>query len=259
MYHTSNRGKSQGFTIVELIVVISVLSILIGLITTTLLNFYLSNIATINRTTQASDVASTLQSIEKNVSLASNFLDRTSGPALVAPLGPDNTAQPWIFKTSESNYNVLIAQNYATDGTSDDAARKLIYSSTDCKSDPIKNTMIFFVDPSNTLFRRTISSLPSSCGGTISQKTTCAQAATVSPLCMSVDAVLSKNVSRFQVSYFATSSDPSPVDPYSQPEATAATTIRDSVAVNLTLETSEKVNGKINKYANTLRITRLNK
>lgn len=258
MYHMSNKNRSQGFTIVELIVVISVLSILIGLIATTLLNFYLSNIATINRTTQANDVASTLQSIEKNVSLASNFLSKTSGSALATPLGPENSAMPWIFKTGEPNYNVLIVQNYATDGTSSDTARKLIYSSADCKSDPVKNTLIYFVDSSSTLYRRTISGSPSVCGGTISQKTTCAPTATSSPLCIGVDAVLSRNVSKFQIHYFANSSDQTPVDPYSQSEVTAADTIRNAKAINITLETSENINGKLNKYASTLRITRLN-
>lgn len=195
-------SASHGFTIVELIVVVTVLGLLGGLLFGPLDDLYVSNVSSSAQTTQDSDTRGALRQIANDLAYTTNFLSSIPTPA--SPTGSDNALGAW-----NSGASVLMASMYATDKPASDSTRKPVSISPAC--DPtlqqyIKNTYIYFVK-SNTLYRRVMVNTPTMgtpCTG-IAQNQSCASG------CPSTDAILLRNVTSFTITYYVTTDPSSPV------------------------------------------------
>ncbi len=251
----------HGFTIVELIVVMTVLSILIGLTLTTLGSFYQSNTTSLSQTIQTTDTRSVLRAIENDLINSSGFLATTSMTA-ADPTGSDNAVGAWSYKGNDPLHptnRVLISRNYATDKPATDDTRSLIFCSPG--SQPLANNLIYFVakDPNGSLYnlyRRTMVGTGTGCTGTPFQKQSCAAAkVAINPPCKSTDAVLLHDVHNFTVDYYATpDKQETIVDQYGVGESSIANT----KSIKITVTTSRLINGVQTLYPSSIRISRLN-
>lgn len=254
--------KSQsGFTIVELVVVITVLSILIGLVLTTLGSFYQSNTTSLSQTVQSTDTRSVLRSIENDLVTSSGFLATTS-MVPVNPTGSDNIDGIWSYKGTDAlhpNNRVLISSNYATDKPASDETRSLIFCNSG--SQPLINNLVYFVakDPNSTkynLYRRTMIGTGTGCTATPFQKQSCAPAkASINPPCQSSDAVLLYDVENFTIDYYATpDKQETIIDQYGVGE----TSISTAKSIKITVTTNRLIDGVSTPYSSNIRISRLN-
>lgn len=253
---SNNRTRTQGVTLIELIVAMSIFSILIGL-TVPLFDLYLSNIASLARATQSSDLQAAARSMESSLSLAHKF--STKAP-VAPPFGANNAGVEWKFTTaltapsSGNEIRTLIATSYAVDTTSrTDAARRL----ATCNGNKIESIMVFFIKDS-TLYRRTIA-------GTCtpppapSLTSTCAAANVGTPPCTANDAVLLHNVANLSVDYFNEADDTIPISNiYSINEATAEVAVNNAKAIAVTIKTTTLINGKNNTATKIFRISKFN-
>lgn len=253
------RQAQSGLTIVELIVVLSILGTLILFVFTTLYDIYQSNVAALQTSTQTTNNRTALHAIEDDLSLATGYLSTVSSPT--TPQGSNNDASSWGFKGSGATSRVLISQSYATTDASTSSSRALVYYSSGGCGNPdtsalAQNTYIYFVR-NQTLYRRTI--IPTStCPPGPFQKSTCTagQAATI---CQAGDAVLLENVTSFVPQYFANTTDATPIDVYNEPsDAVASAQIAASKAVTITLQTSQRINGIMNTYQSSIRVNKFN-
>ena len=210
-----SNSFSHGFTIVETIVVLTVLGLLTGLLFGPLDDLYISNTASSAQTTQDSDTRSTLRQIAGDLTNMTEFVGTIGTPT--TPTGSNDTTGAWNGSAS-----TLMASVYATDKPTSDPLRKLVNAGTSCdftSSQPfIKNTYIYFVKAgTTTLYRRTMINTPNA--GTpctsIAQTQSCASTvmAAYSSICKSTDAVLLKNVASFTIDYYASSDPNNPISP----------------------------------------------
>lgn len=201
-----DRTFSRGFTIVEVIVVMTVLGLLTGLLFGPLDDLYISNTTSSAQTTQDSDTRGALRQIASDLTNATNFVSGIPTPA--SPTGANDSSNPWIGSDT-----VLMASTYATDQPLSDPTRKPVSVKPACdiaQQQFIKNTYVYFIKPStNTLYRRTMVNTPNNgtpCT-TIAQKQSCTSG------CDGVDAKLLGNVTSFKIDYYATSDPKNPISP----------------------------------------------
>lgn len=258
MFHTFNNKKpSWGFTVVELIVVITVLGILAGILFTTFDDLYQSNVKAIATTTQVSDTRAALRTVEDNLTLSSGVL-ATFTPSS-SPLGADNNTADWRYDdpTTGSAGQALISQSYASNGDPQNTSRSLIIDSTSpngCTSAStsvfVKNTTVFFVR-NGELYRRTLTG-GNACPSTPSmyQKQTCGRGISAA-VCQATDALLLTDVSKFTINYYASATDTIPIDVKS---ASASTDIATAKALDITIETTRLISGNNNVSTATTRL-----
>jgi len=191
--------NTSGFTLVELLIVISVTGILTSLLFGPLSDLYTSNANSIKSTAQTGDMRSALRAIEGNVTLAKAFLTTDE---VDDPRGPNNnTTDKWNWQglgANNPNARVLIISSFATT-----SARELIYLGAGC-DEAMVNNMVYFVRD-NTLYRRTIVNRTTpTCGGAVAQRQSCAPTVTHSS-CQAIDAKLLGDVARFSINYYTSS------------------------------------------------------
>lgn len=243
---TNRRDKTSGFTLVEVIVAITVLSILGVTVLNTLGNYFSDNVVSISKITQDSDARSVLYSIGKELTDSSGFL---SSLPVVPPLAYYNNGTSLVDQSSGWSYlglngsdtpnnRVLIATKYATDTDPSNPSRQPLFirNNGTCEpSDPhvvpAQVTFIYYMakDPndSNTydLYRRTVVpplTMVYCRGGTLYvdlngnpglpwQKQTCPLGLPVSldlnHLCQGGDAILLRGITSFNVDYFTAPND----------------------------------------------------
>lgn len=182
MRHLFNK-HSNGFTIPELIVTITVLTLLTPAVIFGLGNFYQDNITSLAKTTQDTDTRSALNTISNDLRTTTGF--RASlNVASVTPLGSNNNAtgnNNWSYcgigttsttcdGVTTNNYatnRVLIAYTFATDGPVSNNQRMPVFINSGGSFNlatvtPATVAYIYYVapDPSNAsqnnLYRRTI-------------------------------------------------------------------------------------------------------
>lgn len=253
----TKRVKQSGFTIVELLVVISVLSILIGLVLSTLSDFYQADVTSLSQTVQSTDTLSVLRSIESDLVTSSGFLTTTS-MAPVSPTGSDNAVAAWSYTGNDAahpNNRVLISSSYATDKSTSDVTRSLVLC--DPNSQPLVNNVIYFVakDPNAStydLYRRIMVGSGTNCTATPFQKQTCAPAMRTNPVCQASDAVLLSDISTFTVDYYATPNQQVPItDEYN----TGAASIPAAQSIKITVTVNRKIGSITTPYSSSLRIS----
>lgn len=254
--------KQRGFTIVELIMVITVMGILISIVFGIMFDFYQSNVGSLKIATQVDDTSYALHTIENDLMLATGYQAKVT--PVTSPQGSDNATAEWNFKGTGTTDRVLIAQSYATTGSPTDNNRELVKSNggtggcgSSSNTSYVKNTIIYFVR-AQTLYRRTIVG-PNGCSPGPFQKQTCASANVSTSPCQSSDAKLLTDVTSFIPQYFTATTDSTPVDVYNEPsDAVASGQVAASKAITVNIQTSRSVNGIMNTYQNTIRINKFN-
>ncbi len=251
--NTITRHLSKGFTLPELIIVITVSGLLIGLLFGPLDSLYTNNSTGLKSVVQTVDTRGALRQIEHGITLSLSFYDSNwVGDPLGQHNNGDNTQ--WTWAGSGSTSRVLITGNYAT--TIDEAqdslgARTLVYYGAGCTT-PIVNNVIYFVS-SGTLYRRTIKNTTSPCSGSVAQLQSCA-AGVSNGACQAVDAKILTGVTNFSIDYYLTPDAASPMaNEYT--DITVPGTAK-TIVINLTAATGTG-NSAVSS-SSSLRITRLN-
>lgn len=252
------RQRQYGITLTEIIIVVTVLSTIAILVFTTFYDMYLSNISSLQTSTQTTDTRTALRSIEDSLTLATDYAAKVS--PVTSPQGPNNDASDWDFKGTDSSHRVLISKSYATTAATSDNNRALVYHTGGCGNPDTaslaKNTYIYFVR-NQTLYRRTITPTGTCSPGPF-QKSTCAPGQSGS-VCQASDAVLLTNVTSFVPEYYVNSTDASPIDVYNEPnDAVASAQIAASKAITVTVQTTQSINGIMNTYQSSIRINKFN-
>ncbi len=286
MQHLSNsiRTRSQtGMTVVELLIVVTVLAILMPIVVFTLGDLYSDNIGSISKTKQDTDTRSVLRAIEDELKTASSW---ATSLAVSVPLGPTNnttTPETWSFcgrngvsDCSSSVNRVLIASTITTDKVYTDTTRLPIFANvggicdTTNLSAIIKTAQIYFVAPDTTnpsksnLYRRTVLNPQGAtlCSGTTPyQATTCASAVISQTGCQDssgathTDAILLTDVTSFNVDYYSSPGDSTAIG---NEYTASAATIAAAPTIKITVTTQTRINGTLTPNTADIRITRPN-
>lgn len=268
-------NKQQGFTLVEIIVVIVVGTILLGLVLNTMGDFYYDNARSLGKTVQDTDTRGSLRVVEAELANVASFAATLTTPG--APLGMNN-GTTWSYRGTDQTRRGLIAKvNAATESphsdTNNNRAPVFMPVAGDCSpavATPAQVSYVYFVtvDPNSppapntlyNLYRRTI--LPSIVAADYCnsrrpwQKQTCAAGvADPQARCEAVDALLLRNVKTFDVEYFSSSNSETP-------NATSADSSDNSAIVNgaqsvrLKVTTAHQLSGQWNTTDTNLRITK---
>jgi prepilin-type N-terminal cleavage/methylation domain-containing protein len=262
MLPTSTKlHRAAGFTITELLVVITVLGILIGLVLVTLNDFYQSNANSITQTIQSTDGRSALRTIERNVVTSSAF---QTSLTVASPIGFNNDGQTWKYEGTDATQptnRVLISKQYLTDKVASDSTRQLVYlSSGGCGSTATTPGVYYFVyfvkkDTATNkynLYRRTVVPTDPLCTAQVAQKQTCAIGYSA-PVCQAGDAVLLFDVSNFTVDYYSAAGEQTAV-----PGQYVAADISAVKTIKVTITTNRRINGAPTPDTSNIRITRIN-
>jgi prepilin-type N-terminal cleavage/methylation domain-containing protein len=241
MRHLSARSNTRGFTLIEVIVVITVAAILTPIVLNALGDYYYANIYSLQQTTQNTDARSVLRSVEDDLAYSPGFLASFNAPDPL--LGPSNStggSRSWI-----ANRDKLIATTYTTATVSGQRVPVIDQRtpSDDCSQPEagmmLRTTIIYFVatdlnDSSvSNLYRRTIVGDPASlCPGTpttFNQKTTCRANVTAGVCARStqtgVDAVLMRDIDSITLQYFAQPNDTTPMSATANPASATAVSL----------------------------------
>lgn len=200
--------NTAGVTIVELLVVITVLGILAGLLFGPFNTLYNSNVDGLRSVVQASDTRGALRVMEQDLTFASKFLPENTINDFVGNIPRQSTVKwKWTGNPSiNTDLRVLIIEGYGIRAGTGSGSRDIILNTANCnQSVPITINNVFFVED-GTLYKRTLkrsgTSANTGCHGyTVGQKRTCQQSYTNSN-CEARDAVILKNVTKFDVRYF---------------------------------------------------------
>lgn len=249
MRHSSRSNNQNGITLVEILVVITILSTLMFLIFTVLFDFLKSNYSIMGATVQTNDTRSALHMIESDISTSIGF---SSQPTLTDP-----TSYNWQwtgYPSASENSRVLITRTYATTQPKNDPTRELLFSTASGCTTGLVNNNIYYVHNQN-LYRRTIVDPETSgrCGPQPAQKQTCRADQLPNPACQATDALLASNVTEFKVDYYALPTDAAPIaSAYSTSTPYDITTVK---TVVITITTNAQSNGTTNTHSGNIRIT----
>lgn len=228
--------QSRGFTIVELLVAMTISGLLIGILFGPLNDLYTSNTSGLKTTVADADGHAAMQSIRLIV-MASNQLKGsiTGNPDSITD--PDGTA--WAGGATDT----LVASNYAT--WTNAGQRNLVEGGATCNK--LSNYYVFFRDNvKKALYRRTLTSrgVVTPCdGASWDQKQTCGL--TVSfPRCQAKDVKLLSNVKSFSMTYYTST--------------VGMTTTSDPTAAKAVLVTIEQNNGNFQTIKTKMRINLAN-
>lgn len=237
---------TKGFTIVEIIVVITVSGILAGILFGPLNSLYLSNTKSLTSVVQLSDIKVALRQMEKSAAL---------GISYAAQSYPDSNSKIWKWNDASGLLSapLIITANATEKNASGDRALAYNFSST-CTQFPIPMTYnILFYVQDGSLYRRTIKPpITTTCSGNaIEQKTSCTDPSS-STICTANDALLIKGVTGFSIAYYQDSNSPTSTTPASD---AAVVTYRSAV---ITLETTAGRGGAQATASSSLRISLVN-
>ena len=206
-------GKTgAGFTLIELIISMTVLTILAGLLFGPFDDLYTSNTRNLKSIVQVGDTRSALRAVQQQVELSNGFLASNS---VSDPL----RSTAWSWTGSSTTDRVLITSSYATTTS---GVNKQILTTGSPACTPEINNSIYFVD-NRVLYRRTLTnnnnSVTPCAGGSWDQRHTCAPRST-NARCQGSDAKLADNVTAFSVQYYDSSYSGTPLS-----SPTGATTV----------------------------------
>ena len=260
----ASSSNQNGFTVVEVIVVVTVLSLLTGIVLQTLGGFFNDNISSLGKAAQDTQTRGVLRQIVRELSNTNGFM--TDITSLSQPLGRNDqttwsylgniSSQPFYDSAQKTN-RVLIATSTATDKANSDPTRLPIFINAGLGCDPslspiALNALVFFVAKNPTtgkydLYRRTITNVT---GGTlcsnISQQQTCSPAAVSSyaTICKGVDANLLRNIDSFTVDYFTSPNDALPISNQYGGTPAVKSNIQAAKAIKITVTTNDFIDGK---------------
>ena len=242
MHSMLTNKQSSGFTLVEMLIIAPIVILFIGgfvgllvALTGDSLKRHAQNIMTYE--TQAA-----LEDIETNAAKATSFLTTTG--TLQDKQGKDNTGGTPFTNTTSGAPDTLIFDAPATTANAYSDTRSLVYtgSGTCDSTQPIYTyTSVYFVDSSNTLYKRTILPTSSTPCTTPYQQGSCAASVMASAppsYCKVEDEKLLDSVTGFSVQYFDADGN-----------SVTATT---ATSANITVQVSKTVAGDSLSYTGKL-------
>jgi prepilin-type N-terminal cleavage/methylation domain-containing protein len=265
------RTSTSGFTMVELIIAITVSGILAGLLFGPLNDLYKSNITSSKKIAQIGEAHNSLRTTQDLITKSTGFLSTNVYNASTNPNGvndPYSANNNWSASAYNSNNGVLITSNYATtvetnsisSGSSNAGTQTIALDNTtgNCLTAPaLINNYVYFVNNyDHSLYRRTLKNLTAVCnGGSIIQKQSCGlktdNSINTAAYCATRDAKLASSVTAFNVVYLANPED-NPVSQHISDPTQASTVV-------LTL-TTQDTSGTTSpgSTTTTLRVTHIN-
>lgn len=210
--------KSQGFTLVEVLVIAPVVILFIGIFISLLVNLTGESLVMREKNAAIYNSQATLDDIESSIAQATSFLATTGSVA--SPQGKENydlmeTASTTAFtNTGVNGHDALIIQAAVTNKSPNDSTRKLIYTGSgacDSKNPLYTYMIVYFValDPDTAdtadkaLYKRTIVPSLAACD-TPYQRNSCnpARRAAYPSICKASDEKLVSGISTFDISYY---------------------------------------------------------
>jgi prepilin-type N-terminal cleavage/methylation domain-containing protein len=267
--------NKKGFTVVELVIAVTITAIVMSLLFGAMHEYYTSNVTSVAQTNQNTDTRSVLRTISDDLDSMISFQPNQIVTAI--PLGSDNLVAPWTYTGASgtpSSYKVLIATTYATDKLSSDATRTPIFVNTGSGCSPdnaslMRNTLIYFVarDASTSKYNLYKRTLVNTGGGspcsTPFQKNSCkASLAAASPLvCGGSDALILSDIKEFNIAYYLSNNQTSIApteDAYNTGNSLAVREdiVRNAKTIEITAVTNRLINGKSTDSTATVRISK---
>ena len=245
---------TSGFTLVEVIVVVTVTGILTGLLFGPLSDLYFANAQGLTSIVQATDVKTSLRSMEKTIAFGNAFA------AITDATDADNNIWKWNNTSGLLGSPLIIKSNATEVNAQGNRVIATVYM-VNCNNVPTRMTYntVFFVkkDASQnvgTLYRRTIIPSPATtCDDPIKieQKNSCQSPASNPTNCSVSDAVIATNVTGFTVQYFSASDSATAVTPDEASFPTYKT-------ATVTLTTTVGVGSTKTSVTNALRMSLIN-
>lgn len=208
--HQRTASSASGFTVVELVIIITIVGLLTGVLFGPMNDLYDSNMKGIRKAAASATAHTALNLMQDTVALSTGFA--TSISDATPPINGT-----WSAGALHSGNAVLITSNYTTTvdkGTDATGLRKLTLAAN-CSTE-IKTHYVFFYDGvTKSVYRRSLPP-PSTdrCSSTpIGQKRTCAKNYT-NGICQGVDALIAKDVESFDVTYYPSPNSNSPTTSY---------------------------------------------
>ena len=273
----TNRRFNFGFTLVEMMVIAPIVILAIGAFITVIVTLTGDVLSSRGSNVLAYNVQDALDRIEQDVKLSSGFLARnnitfsTSNPQGYGDVG-STTDFTSVGGTSGTS---LILSSVATDGNPISTTSKMIYLANqpnDCssfatysKNTPLLTNIIYFVDSSGTLWRRTVMPLgyddPNArCGTPVPWQQPSCQTNYVSSFCKTNDVKLVSGLGTtgFTINYYPSANSAVPsstaVDPS---DVTRKAALKSMQTVSVTLSSTDSIAGRDISRSGTIRVTRL--
>jgi prepilin-type N-terminal cleavage/methylation domain-containing protein len=266
-------STSSGFTIPELIIAITVSTVLLSMLFGPLNDLYRSSSTGLRSIVQITNTRAALRRIEHNITLAAKFLPSNYNNISSSDNITDSAnSTTWNWQGSNNSDavpatglggRVLVTENYGTDSSGN-----AVLSSPSCDvTTPQIIHYVYFVKNSN-LYRRTLvaSSYPSGCNGaSVTNKRTCPPAASRPSGCQANDALIASGVTKFSIDYYASANTSTPLDNscgdqthtcYTTGSNSAIPTSAHSVVITITITTGTGVNAV--DATSQIRLTRIN-
>lgn len=209
-FSLAHKQRTDGFTLVEMLVIAPVVIVLIGVLIGAMVTIVGDVLITRDRNTLTYSAQEALDSIEQDTRLANQFLTTTG--TLTSPQGSNNN---FTGTTAFSNASSFIISVNATTKNPTDIMRQLVYKALPnaCGVNQIFNAIlpvqiIYFIK-SGSLWRRAV--VPTyNTNGTADANTVCSapwQRNTCSPgyavgICQTNDTEIMQNIDTFAVKYY---------------------------------------------------------
>lgn len=267
---SSIRSFIRGFTIVELVIVITVLGLIFPL-SIMIVNNYKDTVFSDDKVKSSVLTQRALYYMDDSVRVASAFLTGVPSPYIDA-YGPHNAgssgSEAWSYKGDSASSRVLITQSYATTVNSSNTGRLPVYENTaafNCTTQmhyqpQLPFITVYFIKDS-TLYKRILTDTTTAlcAGNTQQQKQSCppyVAKASLDASCQARDEVLDTNVSSFSIAYYQlssagvstqldatyTSTDPTVLSTADYAIATLTTSTRNGQVINTVTQRLTKVN-----------------
>lgn len=258
------QNNCGGFTLVEVGIVVPMLIVMLLGLTSTLYMALRANVTQQVQTTSAYDIQEGLSIVERDVALASQFLDTTDSTAIEA-YPPTANGGKWSYVGDGATQRALILRLYATTTNPDSNDRQPVFiNQVGCSTDRIYyndaadyNTIYFLLN--NNLYRRRVLKTTASTCSVPYQQQSCPSLETLKSgsrdsSCQSDDELIISGVSSFTVDYYGVGSDL--LDAYD--ETTGVTTMQNAASIDVIITTTRKAMGKDTKITSSLRMQKLN-
>lgn len=268
-------GKRAGFTVVELMVAIGIISLItIGLLAL-IINLVGTASQSIETSKQVNEVQTALGTVGNDLALTSRFLATTTGD-----VSPSNAA--WKHNSGTAGDRTLLLQVRSTTPSSTAESRLPLYrmsypaanlsdiclttsaSSTilglPLTGEPEHHTIIYYLHE-QTLYRRIIvqphmGGIAPECATNTPVRTCDNPTSSTKPAnCLERDIVLAQNVTHFDIVYYS-----QPGDQTANTSAYTSSTPQDELdniqTIKVTIRTLKDVNGKNNEFTSQIRANR---
>lgn len=250
-------SKTSGFTVVELIVGITITALMLAGIIVLIVNVIGVGSRSIETTKQVNQAQDALAMIRDDLTLTSKFLVTSSIPD-TRPGGGS-----WNFRGSGAEDRVLILRTLATTAHKSNIDREPSYKqSGGCPigNEPAYNNVVYFVRD-DILYRRIIVEPPTTgmyCAGQENgQVRTCTDPSSGSAPsnCDERDVVVAENITGFDILYYDHAGDEDEVATIYDSSSTQGTLDARST-VEVALQTNKQIDGQNNEYETHIRATR---